>query len=86
MLQHDIPFPPPKTTGRAIGIALHLIHAYTKWSEISNLQKEDDGWGQINVQALFIDEDEDEGAFWTRWVRQRHEAIFYNLIVVASLF
>lgn len=69
MLQHDLPLPPPKTTGRAIGIALHLIHAYTKWSEISNLQKEDDGWGQINVQALFMDEDDDE-AFWTRWVCQ----------------
>ncbi|KIM33405.1 hypothetical protein M408DRAFT_326127 [Serendipita vermifera MAFF 305830] len=67
MLQHDLPLPPPKTTGRIIGISLHLIHAYAKWTEVSDLQKADDGWGELNVPSIFADDDEDESPLWTRW-------------------
>jgi len=67
MMHHDLPLPPAKTTGRAIGVTLHLLHAFSKWWEITSKQKDDDGWGELNVESLFRNDDEEEEIYWLQW-------------------
>jgi hypothetical protein len=68
MMHHELPLPPAKTTGRAIGVTLHLLHAFSKWWEITSKQKDDDGWGELNVESLFRNDDEEEEIYWLQWV------------------
>lgn len=86
MLQHDLPLPPPKTTGRIIGVTLHLIHACAKWAEIRDMHKAEDGWGELNVQSIFLDDEEEQGPLWTRWVCDMKETSFYLTPACSSRF
>lgn len=71
MLHHDLPLPAPKTIGRTVGIALHLIHALIRWSDIRNMRTDEDGWDDMRHEFSFIDEDEmeEESSGWFGWVR-----------------
>lgn len=67
MLHHDLPLPPARTMGRTAGIALHLLHGFAKWWEISKKLEEDDGWGELDVRSIFADEGGEE-EHWLSWV------------------
>ncbi|KDQ14057.1 hypothetical protein BOTBODRAFT_159980 [Botryobasidium botryosum FD-172 SS1] len=57
LFPHNIPLPPSKTTGIAIGITLHLIHLLTRWTGRSRAPLDDDSvWVEMSNELDFGEE------------------------------
>jgi hypothetical protein len=65
----NLPLPPPETSGRVLGGALHLIHFVTRYSVLRSHKTEEVGWEdmhrEIHIVAGF---EQEEPTPWFSWV------------------
>ncbi|KAG9126488.1 hypothetical protein FRC07_003234 [Ceratobasidium sp. 392] len=64
----NLPLPPPETTGRAIGGALHLIHFITRYSILRSHKTEEVGWEDMHREIHIVDGfEQEESTPWFSW-------------------
>lgn len=65
----NLPLPPPETSGRVLGGALHVIHFITRYSVLRSQKVEEVGWEdmhrEIHIVAGF---EQEEPTPWFSWV------------------
>ncbi|CAE6518195.1 unnamed protein product [Rhizoctonia solani] len=65
----DVPLPPPETSGRVLGGALHVIHFITRYSVLRSQKVEENDWQdmhqEIHIVAGFEQEEPEPWFSWT---------------------
>lgn len=68
LFPHNLPLPRPKTLGRALGVALHVVHLLVKWSRrnlVVAKEDPDDLWkSEVDWSTSFDDLDGRKGWNW----------------------
>jgi len=76
LFPHNVPLPPSKTTGTAIGVTLHIIHLLTRWTGRSKAPLDDDSvWVEMSNE---LDFGEDNTWNWST-------PVAFLLLVIATL-
>ena len=65
----NLPLPPPETSGRALGGALHIIHFVTRYSVLRSQKTEEGDWQDMNREIHIVAGfEQEEPEPWFSWV------------------
>ncbi|KEP53489.1 putative transmembrane protein [Rhizoctonia solani 123E] len=64
----DMPLPPPETSGRVLGGALHVIHFITRYSILRSYKVEESDWQDMNREIHIVAGfEQEESEPWFSW-------------------